>query len=77
MENARQQHNSHRQEMDQLETEYSRVQSAQDEYEKLQNKKSKEQGRSLELEDSQVSIYLLGITINRPSFPSSWQSIIA
>lgn len=55
LENARQQHSSHRQEMDQLEAEYSRILSIKEDYENQQNKKSKEQGRSLELEDSQVS----------------------
>lgn len=55
MENACQQHSSHRQEMDQLEAEYSRVLSEKEDYERQQNKKSKEHGRTLELEESQVS----------------------
>ena len=40
--------------MDQLEAEYSRILALKEDYEHQQNKKSKEQGRSLELEDSQV-----------------------
>eukprot|EP00108_Taenia_solium_P006905 TsM_000765300 transcript=TsM_000765300 gene=TsM_000765300 len=57
LENARQQHSSHRQEMDQLEAEYSRILTLKEDYEHQQNKKSKEQGRSLELEDSQSTRY--------------------
>ncbi|VDM17546.1 unnamed protein product [Hydatigera taeniaeformis] len=57
LENARQQHSSHRQEMDQLEAEYSRILALKEDYEHQQNKKSKEQGRSLELEDSQLAEY--------------------
>ncbi|VUZ57622.1 unnamed protein product [Hymenolepis diminuta] len=57
LENARQQHSSHRQEMEQLEADYARVQALKEEYELQQNKKSKEQGRSLELEDSQLAEY--------------------
>uniref|UniRef100_A0A5K3FM05 SMC hinge domain-containing protein n=1 Tax=Mesocestoides corti TaxID=53468 RepID=A0A5K3FM05_MESCO len=57
LENARQQHSSHRQEMDQLEAEYSRILALKEEYEHQQNKKSQEQGRSLELEDSQLAEY--------------------
>ncbi|VDN12431.1 unnamed protein product [Dibothriocephalus latus] len=57
LENARQLHSSHRQEMDQLSAEYARILELKEEYERQQNKKSQEQGRSLELEDSQLAEY--------------------
>lgn len=57
MENARQLHSTHLQEIDQLEAEYEKISDIQRDYEQQQSKKSLEQGRDLELEETQVCLY--------------------
>ncbi|KAA0199123.1 SMC1A protein [Fasciolopsis buskii] len=57
LENAKQLHSSHLQEIDQLESEYEKISSLKREYEQQQTKKSLEQGINLELEETQLSEY--------------------
>ncbi|CAH8565459.1 unnamed protein product [Heterobilharzia americana] len=57
LENARQLHSTHLQEIDQLEVEYEKISNLQQEYEQQQTKKSLEQGRDLELEETQLTEY--------------------
>ncbi|TNN06725.1 Structural maintenance of chromosomes protein isoform 1 [Schistosoma japonicum] len=57
LENARQLHSTHLQEIDQLEAEYSKISDIQRDYEQQQSKKSLEQGRDLELEETQLFEY--------------------
>ncbi|CAH8601346.1 unnamed protein product [Schistosoma rodhaini] len=57
LENARQLHSTHLQEIDQLEAEYEKISGIQRDYEQQQSKKSLEQGRDLELEETQLSEY--------------------
>ncbi|RTG81389.1 structural maintenance of chromosome 1 [Schistosoma bovis] len=57
LENARQLHSTHLQEIDQLEAEYEKISDIQRDYEQQQSKKSLEQGRDLELEETQLSEY--------------------
>ncbi|VDP88080.1 unnamed protein product [Echinostoma caproni] len=57
LENAKQLHSSHLQEIDQLESEYEKISSLKRDYEQQQTKKSLEQGINLELEETQLSEY--------------------
>lgn len=63
--------------MEQLEADYARVQALKEEYELQQNKKSKEQGRSLELEDSQVSFLFYRLVAQQSSHTSARSEVIA
>ncbi|KAL3313845.1 Structural maintenance of chromosomes protein 1B [Cichlidogyrus casuarinus] len=57
LENARQARSAQVQEIGQLEAEYEKIKSLQNDYEEQQTKKSLEQGRDLELEDTQLAEY--------------------